>query len=163
MTPAHLSHVVRRLKTTARPGPALTDRQLLDRYLARRDQEAFAELVRRHERAVLAACRQVLADPADVDDAFQATFVVLLRKARSVDWRRSLGGWLYAVAHRIAVHARKSARKRQAKEARAAGRTEPVADAPDLSWREAVGLLHEELDRLPDSYRLPLLLCYLEG
>src|SRR5262245_50925326 len=108
MTPAHLTHAVRHLRSAAaRPESASTDRQLLSRYLTRRDEAAFAALVRRHERSVLAACRQVLADPADVQDAFQATFVVLLRKARSVDWRASLGGWLYAVAHRVAVHARK--------------------------------------------------------
>src|SRR5262245_8518727 len=104
MTHANLARAVRRLRATAEP--AVTDRQLLDRYLTRRDQEACAELVRRHGRAVLAACRQVLSDPADVEDAFQATFLVLLRKAKVVDWRASLGRWLFTVAHRVAVHAR---------------------------------------------------------
>src|SRR5205823_3533010 len=133
--------------------------ELLARYLADRDEAAFAELARRHERAVVAACRQVLSDPADIADAFQATFLVLLKKARAVEWRTSFGSWLYAVAHRVAVHARKAARKRLVKEARSAIKIESAAGLPDLSWREAVAVLHEELDRLPDRYRLPLLLC----
>src|SRR5207247_8734533 len=99
---------VRRLRVA---DPA-ADRDLLDRYLTGRDEAAFATLTGRHERTVLAACRQVLSDPADVADAFQATFLVLIRKARSVRWQASLGGWLYAVAHRVAVHARKTARQR---------------------------------------------------
>ena len=145
------------------PDADVSDRELLNRYLRRKDESAFASLVRRHERTVLAACRHVLADPADVADAFQATFLVLLRNARRVTWHSSLGGWLFAVAHRIAVSARRKAELRTAKEGRAASRAVATAGPPDLSWREACDVLHEELDRLRDTYRLPLLLCYLDG
>ena len=138
----------------------LTDPQLLERYLTCRDEAAFAALVRRHSRLVLSACRRVLRDEADVEDAFQATFLVLLRKASSVRWQASIGNWLFGVAHRLAVQARANALRRRQREATAASKREA---APDLSWREALGMLHEELDRLPDAYRLPLLLCGLEG
>jgi RNA polymerase sigma factor (sigma-70 family) len=160
-----LTRVVRRLRIAAGPGPSeeLTDRQLLDRYLRRKDEAAFAGLVGRHERTVLAACRHVLTDPADVSDAFQATFLVLLQNARRVSWHSSLGGWLFAVAHRVAVSARRKALRRTETEGRAAARTSQAADPPDLSWREACHVLHEELDQLRDTYRLPLLLCYLDG
>jgi RNA polymerase sigma factor (sigma-70 family) len=159
-----IANLARRLpKAGTRDRAEESDRQLLDRFTADGDEEAFAVLVRRHGRTVLAACRQVLADPADIDDAFQATFLTLLKKAKRVNWADSLGNWLYAVAHRVAVHARADTRRRQDRES-AAGKRKPAdAPPPDLSWREAVAVLHEELDRLPDRYRLPLLLCYLEG
>lgn len=143
------------------PQPAASDRDLLARVAATADDAAFAALVGRHGRAVLAACRHVLNDPADIDDAFQATFVVRFRRAGRVRWSESVGGWLYAAAHRIAVRARADRLRRTAREA-AARRPERV-DAPDPSWREAVAVLHAELDRLPDRPRLPLLLCYLDG
>jgi RNA polymerase sigma factor (sigma-70 family) len=138
-----------------------SDRELLDRYITGRDEEAFATLVRRHGRAVLTACRQVLTDPGDADDAFQATFLTLFRKARTTVWRDSLGAWLSAVAHRTAVQIRRQAQRRRTHEARAV--RPQVGDPPDLSWPEVCGILHEELDRLPDRHRLPLLLCYLHG
>jgi RNA polymerase sigma factor (sigma-70 family) len=150
-------------KSGARDPADDSDRRLLERFTADGDEEAFAALVRRHGRAVLAACRHVLADPADVDDAFQATFLTLLKKAERVNWADSLGNWLYAVAHRLAVRARSDARRRQDRESDAGTRKCAEAPPPDLSWREAIAVLHEELDRLPDRYRLPLLLCYLEG
>src|SRR4051794_317179 len=139
----------------------LSDRQLLQDYLDRGDETAFALLVRRHGPRVRAACRQVLADEADVDDAFQATFLVLLDKARSMQWRSCLGGWLFGVAHRVALRARARAAARHRHESRVI-RSTSIPEV-DLSWREAVAVLHEELDRLPDRLRLPLLLCYLEG
>jgi RNA polymerase sigma factor (sigma-70 family) len=145
---------------------ALTDRELLQGFVADRDQAAFEVLLHRHGELVLAACRQVLSDPADVEDAFQATFLTLLRKAESVRWQQSLGGWLFGAAHRIALQARANACRRRQREAQAAisrEKAETAGFTPDLSWHEAVGLLHEELDRLPDRYRLPLLLCYLDG
>jgi RNA polymerase sigma factor (sigma-70 family) len=118
--------------------------------------------VRRHGPLVLSACRQVLGESADVDDAFQATFLVLVRKAGRVRWRPSIANWLYGVAHRIAVRARTDAHRRKAHEGHASEQRNESA-TPDLSWREAVGILHEELDRLPDRFRLPLLACYLNG
>jgi RNA polymerase sigma factor (sigma-70 family) len=164
MAPGTLRPLLRYVRAAAGPaGDDQTDRQLLARFAAGRDPAAFAELVRRHGRLVLAACRRVLGDPADVEDAFQATFLVLLRKAPTAPWRTSVGAWLYGVAHRVACQARKDDARRRRRESRAAERATRSADPPDLSWREACATLHVELDRLPDKYRLPLLLCYLEG
>jgi RNA polymerase sigma factor (sigma-70 family) len=159
-----MNRILRRLHTSfGAPAPSgATDRQLLERFLGG-DQEAFAALVTRHARTVLAACRHVLSDPADVDDAFQATFLVLFKKARGLAWEESIGRWLYAVAHRIAVHARANAARRRNREASAGRQRQVEAAKPDLSWREACAILHEELDRLPERFRLPLLLCYLQG
>jgi hypothetical protein len=111
-----LAGAVRKLKPIDAGG---TDHDLLARHVETRDDEAFATLVRRHGRTVLAACRQVLTDPAAVDDAFQATFVVLMKKAGSVARGPGLGSWLYAVAHRLAVNARRTALRRAAHEATA--------------------------------------------
>src|SRR5947209_6073036 len=134
MSQPTLTRVVRRLQEAAGPvaEASVTDRELVERYARGKDEAAFAELVRRHERTVLAACRLVLAGEADVADAFQATFLVLVQKARRVRWRESLGGWLFAVAHRVAVCARKQARKRRVKEARAAPRAEAAPPGPSL-------------------------------
>lgn len=158
-----LGDLVRRLPKPDADRPGASDRDLLAGFATGRDPEAFEVLVRRHARFVHAACRQVLSDPADIDDAFQATFLVLIRKAKSVTWNASLGGWLYAVAHRLAVRTRANAHKRHHREAAAARRSRRAADLPDLSWKEVCAILHEELDALPDRYRRPLLLCYLEG
>jgi RNA polymerase sigma factor (sigma-70 family) len=163
MSRAPLNELVQNLRRTVeayRLDP-LPDAELLERFRRTTDPAAFEAIVRRHGDRVLAACHKVLSDPADVEDAFQATFVVLLREARSVRKRESLGGWLYGVAHRTALQARRRAARRADVEARKPTRTS--GEAPDLSWQEACAILHEELDRLPDTYRLPLLLCYLEG
>ncbi len=137
------------------------DRELLGLFLNDRDEAAFETLFRRHERLVRAAVGRVLTDPDDAADALQATFLVLLRRARSVDWRADLGAWLYGVAHRVAVRLRARGRRRPAP----LGAHDPAhpSPPPDPSWREACDLLHAELDRLPDRLRLPLMLCYLEG
>jgi RNA polymerase sigma factor (sigma-70 family) len=156
---ALLGHVRRAAGADAAPG---ADVDLLDRFLADRDQAAFAALVRRHGGLVLAACRRVLTDPADIEDAFQATFVVLLRKAHSIRHAPSIGGWLYRVAQRVALRGRADAEKRRAREP-ACAPPEPSTSAPDPSWREVCAVLHAELDRLPVKFRLPLMLCYLDG
>jgi RNA polymerase sigma factor (sigma-70 family) len=160
-----LGGVVRQVRTrlAAELHRDLTDRQLLERFVQQHDEAAFTALVQRHERRVHAALTRVLKDPADVEDAFQATFLVLVRKASSVRWQAGLGTWLYAVAHRVALHARSQTCSRLLHEEQAARRPESASEQPDLSWREACALVHEELDRLPDRLRLPLLLCYLEG
>jgi RNA polymerase sigma factor (sigma-70 family) len=139
---------------------ALTDPELLARFQQLRDPAAFEAIVRRHGPRVLAACRKVLPETADAEDAFQATFVILLRESHAVRRAGALGPWLYGVAHRVALQARIARQRRDRIEAKAAARR---ADSPDLSWTEACAVLHEELDRLPDTHRLPLLLCYLEG
>jgi RNA polymerase sigma factor (sigma-70 family) len=139
------------------------DAELLEQFLCTRDEAAFAALVRRYRSTVLAACRQVLADDADVEDAAQQTFLALWRNVRAIRNRHSIGGWLFGVAHRIAVKGLNLGRRRRAVEGRASASRTEVADAPDISWREACAILHEELDRLADKHRLPLLLCYLDG
>ncbi len=141
----------------------LTDGQLLDRYLARRDESAFAALVMRHGPMVLGVCRSVLRGSPEVEDAFQATFLVLVRKAGSIRGRDAVGGWLHRVAHRIAVEAGRARSRRDRREC-------VVSDLPDVitsgesadhdDWRIP---LHEELARLPERFRLPVVLCYLEG
>jgi RNA polymerase sigma factor (sigma-70 family) len=138
-----------------------SDGDLLDRCRAGADPAAFEAIVRRHGGRVLGACRKVLIDPSDIDDAFQATFLTLLRNPNAVRKATSLGAWLYGVAHRIAVRARDTAHRRRGLLKKAARPAE--AEEPDLSWKEACAALHAELDRLPDSLRLPLVLCYLEG
>src|SRR5262245_1018906 len=136
------------------------DADLLARYRDQRDPEALDAIVRKHASLVLAACRKVLPD-ADADDVFQATFLVLMRDARNIRKGQSVGAWLYGVAHRLALQARAGRARRTRIEGKARGKD--AASPPDLSWREACAALHEELDRLPDGYRLPLLLCYLDG
>jgi RNA polymerase sigma factor (sigma-70 family) len=141
-------------------GNATPDADLLARYRVHRDEAALADLVRRHARLTRCAAARVLREPADIDDTVQATFLVLTRRAATLAARAGIGPWLYGVAHRIAVRLRQRNRLRPA----SLGDTEPAgAAAPDPSWREACDVLHAELDRLPDRYRLPLLLCYLEG
>jgi len=144
----------------------LTDGQLLERFATGPGESAelaFAALVERHGAMVLRVCRSRLADPHDTQDAFQATFLVLVRKARGLWVRDSLGPWLHQVALRTAARARSDADRRRRHERRAAeaaGRGAP-ADArsgPDLAQR-----LHEEIDRLPERYRVPIVLCDLQG
>src|SRR5262249_46301366 len=139
----------------------LPDRDLLQRFQSQHDEAAFHTLLRRHGPMVLDVCRGVLGDGADADDAFQATFLVLAQKAGSIRNGASLGSWLHGVAQRTAVKARALSGLRKKHEARAPQRQVSVAD--DLSWREARQVVHEELGRLPERYREPLMMCYLEG
>jgi RNA polymerase sigma factor (sigma-70 family) len=163
MATASLGRLVWRLHQSAESEHLVgqPDEVLLDCFLAG-DTSAFEQLVWRHGPAVLAACRKVLSVEADVEDAFQATFLTFLRSARSIRTRGAVGGWLYHVAHRVAVQVLDASARRQRRERRAA-RTEQIPPAADLSWREACAALHEELDRLPERFRLPLIHCYLQG
>ncbi|HZY86352.1 MAG TPA: sigma-70 family RNA polymerase sigma factor, partial [Gemmataceae bacterium] len=158
------SPVLRHLRRLAAepPGDALTDRQLLARFAAGGDGGAFAELVRRHGPMVLAVCRRVLGNEADAEDAFQATFLVLARKAAATRWEASAAGWLYEVARRVASDMRARARRRLAHEARATLAREEAAVA-GADWGELQEALDGELGRLPKRYREPLLLCYWQG
>jgi RNA polymerase sigma factor (sigma-70 family) len=137
------------------------DADLLGRFLATRDAGAFAELVRRHGPMVLGVCRRVLGDGPDADDAFQAAFLVLARRGGSVRNGRSVASFLFGVARFAALRARDKARRRRAHESRAGrdktDRVEPPAD-PEL-----LAAVDEELHRLPDRYRAPLLACLLRG
>jgi RNA polymerase sigma factor (sigma-70 family) len=138
------------------------DARLLDRFVAQHDEAAFEALLRRHGPMVLGVCRRLLPDPCDAEDAFQATFLVLLRQARSLGRRERVGPWLYGVARRTALHARRSAVRRQVHE-KQASRPPFTEDSSDLTWRDLRPVLDDELDRLPEKYRAPVVLCYLEG
>jgi RNA polymerase sigma factor (sigma-70 family) len=140
----------------------LSDAQLLDRFLARGGEAAeaaFEALVARHGPMVLDVCRQVLRDPHDVQDAFQATFLVLASRAGSIRRREALAGWLLGVARRIALRSRADLARRRACEGRAAEMRARSQEDRHQTWLE----LHEEIDRLPGRYREPVVLCYLEG
>ncbi len=137
------------------------DAALLDRLHPVWDAAAFEVLVRRHSRTVLAAGRSVLRDDADVHDAFQATFLVLLRNAKTVRRGLSLSRWLYGVARKVALKARARAVAVGKREAKAA-KPERHTDV-DPGWRETCDLLVRELARLPESFRRPLELCYFDG
>ncbi len=143
-------------------GGGLSDGQLLGQFVARRDDAAFAALVRRHGPMVLAVCRRVLRHAQDAEDAFQATFLVLAKKAAAVADREAVAGWLHGVAYRAALGARASALRRRAKERQVEAMPHPVAPPQD-DQRELLELLDRELARLPEKYRLPVVLCELEG
>jgi RNA polymerase sigma factor (sigma-70 family) len=141
--------------------PASTDGHLLERFVRHHDESAFAGLLQRHGPLVIGACRRVLQDPHDVDDAFQATFLVLVRKARSLGRKGSIASWLYTVAYHIALKAKaRAARQRDLQQRRAAM---PAPTSDEGLWRDLRPVLDEELNRLPDKYRAPLVLCYLQG
>lgn len=157
---------LRDLRTLFTVGGAggLTDGQLLERFTARRGEAAegaFATLVERHGRMVYLACREILRDEHEAQDAFQATFLALARSGRSLWVRDSLGPWLHRVACRAAVRSRRASGRRLRAERLAAetsGRSTPGAKDG-----EVVGALHEEIDRLPERFRAPVVLCDLEG
>jgi RNA polymerase sigma factor (sigma-70 family) len=138
-----------------------TDADLLGRYARTRDEAAFAALVRRHGPMVLGVCRRVLANEADAEDAFQATFLVLVRKAGSVRPRGLVGHWLYGVARTTALKARALDGRRRLKEREAATRSRRERSPED--WEELHSLLDEALARLPEKYRAPVVLCELGG
>jgi RNA polymerase sigma factor (sigma-70 family) len=141
---------------------ARTDGQLLDSFIGRQDESAFEELVRRHGPMVLGVCRRVLGHAQDAEDAFQATFMVLVRKARSVLPRDLVGNWLYGVACRVALDAQSRASRRRAREKQVEDMPHPSTPPADLD-HDLRPLLDRELKRLPDKYRSAIVLCDLEG
>jgi RNA polymerase sigma factor (sigma-70 family) len=134
-----------------------SDRELLRAFATRNDQDAFAVVVTRHAPLVWGVCRRILGHHQDAEDAFQATFLILARRAGSVRWQSSVGGWLHTVAERLAVRARRQAEQRRLQE------NEANRTPPDASLRDLAAVVDEELRRLPAKYREPLLLHYLEG
>jgi RNA polymerase sigma factor (sigma-70 family) len=138
-----------------------TDRQLLDDFAVRRDEAAFAALVVRHGPMVLRVCRRVLHHEQDAEDAFQATFLVLARHTGSIRKREALASWLYGVAQRTAMKARRTAARRRNHEADLRDFTPSTTASP--SWDEVQAVLDEEIQRLPDTYRAAFVLCVLEG
>src|ERR1043166_1060038 len=137
----------------------LNDRQLLEEF-ADGDETAFTALVDRYGGLVMGVCQRVLQHRHDAEDAFQATFMVLARKAHSVAWKDTVANWLHGVACRIAFQIRREKARQQSRQ-----RTgeEPAAPVPDPTWSELKPVLDEELDRLPAKYRKVLVLCCLEG
>lgn len=139
-----------------------SDAELVRGYIGHRDRAAFEAIVRRHGPMVLGVCRRLLRNAADADDAFQATFIVLLRKAQSLRRPERLAGWLYQVAYRVARKARLRVQLR-------GGQQLPLTDpsvedpVPRIMWNELRPIFDDELSRLPDKLRLPVLLCFLEG
>ncbi|HTU93571.1 MAG TPA: sigma-70 family RNA polymerase sigma factor [Gemmataceae bacterium] len=144
------------------PGDEPTDGQLLHRFAECRDEAAFDGLLRRHGPLVFGVCRRVLGEVQDAEDAFQATFLILARRASALDRRGSVAGFLYMVAYRIALRAKADAARRRERERKAA-KAMAIETADEWLWREVRPVLDEELQRLPEKYRLPILLCYLEG
>lgn len=138
-----------------------TDERLLRDYAAGRDGGAFATLMRRHGGMVLGVCRRTLGREQDAEDAFQATFLVLMRKAPSLSRPNLLGNWLYGVAYRIARKMRNATIGQREREAAMVDL--PAREDDDTNWRELRPILDDEVQRLPERYRTPLVLFYLEG
>jgi RNA polymerase sigma factor (sigma-70 family) len=164
MAESTLNDILRHLRgvCAAEAGRDLTDGELLERFVARREETAFALLVQRHGPMVLAVCRRVLHDVHAAEDAFQAAFLVLARRSASIRKRGSLASWLHAVAQRIALRARARAAAQRSRERQAADMARAAA-LDELTWRELRSILDEEIGALPERYRAPVVLCYLEG
>lgn len=145
----------------------VSDGTLLARFVRHQDEAAFEALVRRHGPMVFRVCRRVLRDGVEAEDAFQATFIVLARKAGSVLKQESVGSWLYGVAYRVATRARARAGRRLSREQLQRDFIPPSssrsAAEAELIWRDLCPTLDEEVNRLPEKYRSPVLLCYFEG
>jgi RNA polymerase sigma factor (sigma-70 family) len=139
-----------------------SDRRLLERYTRHQDETAFQALVARHGPMVLGVCKRVLHHAQDAEDAFQATFLVLVRKTGSIGQPELLANWLYRVAHHTALKARANAARRSKNQRQAVSRPTPDP-LLEVAWRELRALLDQELSRLPEKYRAPLVLCYLQG
>jgi RNA polymerase sigma factor (sigma-70 family) len=156
--------LIGRLRTAAllSEGAGTTDGSLLERFVTGRDAAAFELLVRRHGPMVLGVCRRVTGHAQDAEDAFQATFLVLARRAASVRPRAAVGNWLYGVAYRTARRAKALAARRRAREKQVNDMPHPATQPPADAF-QLEPLLDEELSRLPDKYRLPVVLCELEG
>jgi RNA polymerase sigma factor (sigma-70 family) len=144
----------------SRDARELSDGQLLERFAVRGEEAAFAALVRRHGPMVLGLCRRVLRHGPDAEDAFQATFLVLFRRARALDRAGSLANWLYTVAYRVALKARADAARRREREGRTM--TQARAQSEEI-WSDLQPVLDEELNRLPARYRAAVVVCYLQG
>jgi RNA polymerase sigma factor (sigma-70 family) len=155
-----LRHV--RKLTASRAADALSDRELLQRFAASRDEAAFVALLTRHGPMVLRVGRRVLANHEDAEDIFQAAFLLLARKAGATAWQESVANWLYRVAYHLALKTRAATARRTAQERKAPlkASADPLAE---ISLREAQTVLDEELARLPEKFRAPLILCCLEG
>lgn len=140
---------------------SLTDGQLLENFIRDQAEESFSLLVQRHGSMVMGVCRRVLGHVQDAEDAFQATFLILLRKASSIHPRDQVGSWLYGVACRTAMRAKAQRNQRQFKEGRFSVR--PDCEAREQRQRELREVIDQQLGLLPEKYRLPIVLCDLQG
>src|SRR5437660_2664153 len=157
-----VTRMVQHLRLMLEDGsPGARDGELLQRFALGRDESAFATLLHRHGPLVLGVCRRILHSVHDAEDAFQATFLVLARKASAIRQPDCVASWLYEVAYRLARKMKADVSKRRLREEKVPP-AEPH-EPPDLSWRELKAVLDEELHQLPEKHRQPLLLCYLEG
>jgi RNA polymerase sigma factor (sigma-70 family) len=164
MTRHPLSALLRGLHPLAAPGGTrdLRDGQLLEQFATWESGPAFTELVRRHGRLVWGVCRNVLGHEQDAEDAFQATFLVLARRASSIRKTEALPSWLHGVAYRVAMKAKRGAARRRAHE-RQALPAPPARPVSETAWRGLQAALAEEVCGLPDRLRVPFVLCFLEG
>ncbi|HLJ93179.1 MAG TPA: sigma-70 family RNA polymerase sigma factor [Gemmataceae bacterium] len=157
-----LLHQLRRIAGV--PAGGLADAQLLERFVNDHDGAAFEVLVWRHGPMVLNVCRRLLHQEQDAEDAFQATFLTLVRKAPAISKRHAVASWLYKVAYRIALEAKAAASERKLRESQVTQLPQPSQATPDLAaWHELRAVLDEEVHRLPAKYRLPVILCYFQG
>ena len=138
----------------------VSDGQLLERFCLQGEQAAFEALLLRHGTMVFSVCQRILRNADDAEDAFQATFLVLVRRARSLMGRKTVGNWLHEAASRTALHSRGAACKRRVKEKQV--KTTPQEQGDDV-WQELQPFLDQELQRLPGKYHGPIVLCDLEG
>ena len=163
MTTSQTSKVIQQLRAAVllQDGAGLTDGQLLGCFVERRDEAAFAALVKRHGPMIWGVCRRLLSHH-DAEDAFQAAFLVLSRKAATVLPREMVANWLHGVARQTALQIRRIAVRRRARERQVSEMPEPASAEQDL-WRDLQPLLDEALRRLPDKYRAVIVLCDLEG
>jgi RNA polymerase sigma factor (sigma-70 family) len=158
-----LGEAIRSIRTRVlqREADALSDGQLLECFLSRRDEAAFATLVGRHGPMVWGVCRRILRSHQDAEDAFQATFLVLIRKASSIVPKEMVANWLYGVAHQTSLRARDKAISRNRREKQIAHL--PECESPTAACGALEQMIDEELSRLPDKYRMVVVLCDLEG
>jgi len=152
-----------RTVTLRRDGAGLPDEQLLRLFVDHHEEAAFAAIVKRHGPMVMGVCRRVLGSHQDAEDAFQATFLVLVRKAGSIAKRDLLSNWLYGVAYNVALKGRTAAARRRLREKQLSGVTDREAVPREQIWHDLLPLLDCELSRLPAKYRVPIVLCDLEG
>ncbi|HEV8060725.1 MAG TPA: sigma factor, partial [Gemmataceae bacterium] len=146
-------------KEVVRENASLTDGELLSDYVECSAPDAFETLFYRHSSMVFGVCRRTLGDTQDAEDAFQATFLVLARKAASVRPREMVGNWLYGVACNVSFKLHAMNAKRRTREATMPALPEPVTPQQDSPWSELKPWLDVELSRLPDKYRVPIVLC----
>src|SRR5882724_5371833 len=162
MSVSSMNRVMQRIRQVVdTDDPCESDADLLGRFLSHSDSRAVSVLVRRHAPMVWGVCRRILFDHHHAEDAFQATFLVLLRKANAIKPRSMVGNWLYGVARQTALKARAMTMQRSTRE-------KPMATVPDTAPKASgdhpmLAFLDEELHRLPEKYRVALVLCDLEG